>query len=57
MPITRKWHLRDLLDACRNYPLRTWENLSFEYVLLKDVNDTDADARRVARLLANINCS
>jgi 23S rRNA (adenine2503-C2)-methyltransferase len=56
MPITRKWHLKDLLNACRNYPLRTWENLSFEYVLLKDVNDTDADARRVARLLANINC-
>jgi len=56
MPITRKWHLKDLLDACRHYPLRTWENLSFEYVLLKDVNDTDADARRVARLLANLNC-
>jgi 23S rRNA (adenine2503-C2)-methyltransferase len=56
MPITRKWHLRDLLEACRNYPLRPWENLSFEYVLLKGVNDSDADARRVARLLANINC-
>jgi 23S rRNA (adenine2503-C2)-methyltransferase len=56
MPITRKWHLKDLLAACRIYPLRTWENLSFEYVLIKDVNDTDADARRVARLLANINC-
>ena len=56
MPITRKWHLKDLLDACRNYPLRTWEKLTFEYVLLKDFNDSDADARRVARLLANINC-
>jgi 23S rRNA (adenine2503-C2)-methyltransferase len=30
--------------------------LTFEYVLLKGVNDTDADARRVVRLLANINC-
>jgi len=56
MPITRKWHLKDLLEACRNYPLRTWEKLSFEYVLLKGVNDSDADARRVARLLANLNC-
>ncbi len=56
MPITRKWHLKDLLEACRNYPLRSWEKLSFEYVLLKGVNDSDADARRVARLLANLNC-
>ncbi|MGD0578353.1 MAG: 23S rRNA (adenine(2503)-C(2))-methyltransferase RlmN [Bryobacteraceae bacterium] len=56
MPITRKWHLKDLMDACKNYPLRNWEKLTFEYVLLKDVNDSDADARRVARLLANLNC-
>jgi len=56
MPITRKWHLKELMSACRAYPLRSWERLTFEYVLLKDVNDTDADARRVARLLANINC-
>ena len=54
MPVTRKYHLRDLLDACRAYPLRPWEKLTFEYVLLKDVNDTDADARRVARMLANL---
>lgn len=56
MPITKKWHLKDLLEACRAYPLRTWEKLTFEYVLLRDVNDTDADARRVARMLANLNC-
>jgi 23S rRNA (adenine2503-C2)-methyltransferase len=56
MPITRKWHLKDLLEACKAYPLRAWEKLTFEYVLLKDVNDTDADARRVARMLANLNC-
>jgi len=56
MPITRKWHLKDLIEACRRYPLRPWEKLTFEYVLLKDVNDSDADARRVVRLLASINC-
>ena len=56
MPITRKWHLKDLIEACRAYPLRPWEKLTFEYVLLKGVNDTDADARRVVKLLANINC-
>jgi 23S rRNA (adenine2503-C2)-methyltransferase len=56
MPITRKYHLKDLLDACKAYPLRPWEKLTFEYVLLKGVNDADADARRVAKLLANLNC-
>ncbi|RPI15695.1 MAG: 23S rRNA (adenine(2503)-C(2))-methyltransferase RlmN [Acidobacteriales bacterium] len=57
MPITRKYHLKDLLEACRAYPLRPWEKLTFEYVLLKGVNDSDADARRVVRLLANLNCT
>jgi 23S rRNA (adenine2503-C2)-methyltransferase len=56
MPITRKWHLKDLIEACRAYPLRPWEKLTFEYVLLGGVNDTDADARRVVKLLANLNC-
>jgi 23S rRNA (adenine2503-C2)-methyltransferase len=55
MPITRKYHLKELLEACKAYPLRPWEKLSFEYVLLKDVNDSDADARRVVKLLANLN--
>src|SRR6202167_981496 len=55
-PITRKYHLKDLIDACKGYPLRPWEKLTFEYVLLKAVNDTDADARRVVKLLANLNC-
>ena len=56
MPITRKYHLKDLMEACRVYPLRPWERLTFEYVLLKGVNDTEADARRVVRLIANLNC-
>jgi 23S rRNA (adenine2503-C2)-methyltransferase len=55
MPITRKHHLADLIDVCRAYPLRPWEKLTFEYVLLKGVNDTEADARRVVRLLAHLN--
>ncbi|MGI8990900.1 MAG: 23S rRNA (adenine(2503)-C(2))-methyltransferase RlmN [Bryobacteraceae bacterium] len=56
MPITRKYHLADLIAACRAYPLRAWERLTFEYVLLGGVNDRDADARRVVKLLANLNC-
>ncbi len=55
MPITRKYSLKDLLAACKAYPLRKWEKLTFEYVLLKGVNDTDADARRVVKLVANLN--
>ena len=57
MPITRKYHLADLLDACRAYPLRNWERLTFEYCLLAGVNDSDADARRVVRLLARLKCT
>ncbi|MBV9611567.1 MAG: 23S rRNA (adenine(2503)-C(2))-methyltransferase RlmN, partial [Acidobacteriaceae bacterium] len=56
MPITKKYHLKDLMEVCRAYPLREWEKLSFEYVLLNGVNDSEADAKRVVRLLANLDC-
>jgi 23S rRNA (adenine2503-C2)-methyltransferase len=52
MPINKKYPLAALMKACENYPLRTWEHLTFEYVMLGGVNDTAADARRVVRLLA-----
>jgi 23S rRNA (adenine2503-C2)-methyltransferase len=55
MPITRKYSLKELLVACKAYPLRSWEKLTFEYVLLKGVNDSDADAKRVVKLLAYLN--
>jgi len=54
MPINRKYPLAALLEACRNYPLRPWEHLTFEYVMLGGVNDSTEDARRVVRLLANL---
>ena len=56
MPITRKYRLGDLIRMCQSYPLRPWEKLTFEYVLLRGVNDSDTDARRVVQLLAHINC-
>lgn len=56
MPINRKYPLGMLLDACRRYPLRTWERLTFEYVLLGGSNDAPEDARRLARLLAGLRC-
>ena len=52
MPINKKYPLAKLMEACRNYPLRNWEHLTFEYVMLGGVNDADDDARRVVRLLA-----
>jgi 23S rRNA (adenine2503-C2)-methyltransferase len=54
MPINRKYPLAGLLDACRRYPLRSWELLTFEYVLLGGFNDRPEDARRAARLLSGL---
>src|SRR5215471_9856964 len=51
MPINKKYPLKVLMEACKNYPLRPWEHLTFEYVMLGDLNDSPEDARRVARLL------
>jgi len=52
MPINKKYPLSTLIDACKNYPLRTWEHLTFEYVMLGGLNDAVEDARRVVRLVA-----
>jgi len=51
VPAARNHPLEELIRACRAYPLRPWERLTFEYVLLKDVNDSEADARRLVGLL------
>jgi 23S rRNA (adenine2503-C2)-methyltransferase len=52
MPINKKYPLSVLMNACKEYPLRTWEHLTFEYVMLGGVNDAAQDARHVVRLLA-----
>lgn len=54
MPITKKWDLEQLLASAREFPLRPRERLTFEYVLLDQVNDTESDAHRVAELLRGI---
>ena len=55
VPINRKWPIAALLDACRAYPrLSNSERITFEYVMLKGVNDSDADARRLVKLIAGI---
>jgi 23S rRNA (adenine2503-C2)-methyltransferase len=55
VPLNRKYPIRDLLDACRAYPgLSNARRITFEYVMLKGVNDADADARELVRLLKGI---
>ena len=55
VPLNKKYPIADLLDACRTYPgLSNARRITFEYVMLKDVNDTDSDARELVRLLAGI---
>ncbi len=55
VPINRKWNIATLLDALRDYPrLSNSERITFEYVMLDGVNDSDADARRLVRLIQGI---
>lgn len=56
MPINKRWNIKALLDACRRFPLPARRRITFEYVMLKDINDTDADARRLVKLLKGIRC-
>ncbi|HXT61441.1 MAG TPA: 23S rRNA (adenine(2503)-C(2))-methyltransferase RlmN [Pyrinomonadaceae bacterium] len=53
MPINKKWPLDELLDACKEFErsLKPGERFTFEYVMLKDVNDSDEQARQLANLL------
>ncbi len=55
VPINKKWNIKELLDALRSYPkLSNSERITFEYVMLKDVNDSDADAHRLIKLIRGI---
>lgn len=55
VPLNRKYPIRDLLEACRAYPgLSNAKRITFEYVMLKGVNDSDAEARELVRLLKGI---
>jgi 23S rRNA (adenine2503-C2)-methyltransferase len=54
MPVNRKWKIADLMEACRKFPLKQGRRITFEYVLMAQVNDTDEDAHRLARLLVDV---
>ncbi len=54
MPVDKKWNIAALIDAVRRFPSRQGRRVTFEYVLLKGVNDSDEDAARLAALLKGL---
>jgi 23S rRNA (adenine2503-C2)-methyltransferase len=51
MPINKRWNIEALLSACKQFPLPKRRRITFEYVLLAGINDSDDDARRLVKLL------
>ena len=57
MPINKKYPLKDLMEACRTYPgVSNARRITFEYVMLKGINDSDADARALVKLVKDVPC-
>lgn len=56
MPINKKYSLLSLLKACKEYPLAPRRRITFEYVMLRDINDSIEDAKRLCGLLKGIRC-
>ncbi len=54
MPVNRTWSIETLLDACRQFSMKPRDKITFEYILMSGINDSDAHAKRLARLLAPI---
>ncbi len=54
MPINKKYPINDLLKSCKNYASKTGQIITFEYVMLKDINDSDIDARDLIKLTKNL---
>ncbi len=54
MPVNKKWNIAKLLETCRNYPLGPHRRITFEYVMLKDFNDSMEDAARLVKLTRGI---
>lgn len=56
MPINRRYNIKELLDACRYYIEKTNRRISFEYTLIRGVNDTEEEARALLRLVSGMLC-
>jgi 23S rRNA (adenine2503-C2)-methyltransferase len=54
MPVNRRYPLRKVLEVCRNFPLRPRTRITFEYVLIKGLNDSSQDAKRLLKILRGI---
>ena len=54
MPINKKYPIKALINCLKKYPLKPTRRITFEYVLLKDINDSDEDAVRLGKLLSGI---
>jgi 23S rRNA (adenine2503-C2)-methyltransferase len=54
MPVNKRWKIAELMEACRKFPLKQGRRITFEYVLMSGVNDTDDDAHRLATLLNGV---
>ena len=56
VPVNRKWNLEALLDECRELPMGERRRITFEYVMLRGVNDSEQDARALSKLLKSLKC-
>jgi len=54
MPINRKYPLEELMEACKNYDMKPRSRITFEYVLIKGINDSPDHAKRLAKLLRSV---
>ena len=56
VPVNRKWNLRALIDECRELPVGERRRITFEYVMLRGVNDSGQDAKELSKLLKGLKC-
>ena len=56
MPINKKYPIKELIACCKRFPLPKRRRITFEYVMLKDINDTKEDAERLCKLLKGVPC-
>jgi 23S rRNA (adenine2503-C2)-methyltransferase len=54
VPINKRWNIASLLESCQSFPLAQRRRITFEYILIKDINDSNEDALRLARLLQKV---
>ena len=54
VPPTKKYSLQDIIEACKRFPVSKRRRIMFEYVMLKGVNDSDADARKLVKVLSGV---